>query len=72
MQTKWGAKREEFELAVRENGRRVLAEVEGQLRGVVSRGGRVAVRPEDVATWQRARDGVDGAREALARTRREA
>jgi hypothetical protein len=67
MQTKWGAKRNEFELAVRENGRRVLAEVEGQLRGVVSRGGRVAVRPEDVATWQRARDGVDGAREALSK-----
>jgi hypothetical protein len=67
MQTKWGAKREEFELAVRENGRRVLAEVEGQLRSVVSRGGRVVVRPEDVATWQRARDGVDGAREALSK-----
>ncbi|KAM0707824.1 hypothetical protein Q7P35_004473 [Cladosporium inversicolor] len=70
MQTKWGAKRENFEMAVRENGRRVLAEVEGQLRSVVSRGGRVVVRPEDVQTWQRARDGVDGAREALKRTSR--
>ena len=70
MQTKWGAKRNDFEMAVRENGRRVLAEVEGQLRSVVSRGGRVVVRPEDVQTWQRARDGVDGAREALARTSR--
>ena len=71
MQTKWGAKRDDFEMAVRENGRRVLAEVEGQLRSVVSRGGRVAVRPEDVQTWQRARDGVEGAREALARTSRD-
>ncbi|GAB7330584.1 hypothetical protein MBLNU13_g02170t1 [Cladosporium sp. NU13] len=70
MQTKWGAKRNEFELSVRENGRRVLAEVEGQLRSVVSLGGRVAVRPEDVQTWQRARDGVDRAREALAKTSR--
>lgn len=70
MQTKWGAKRNEFELSVRENGRRVLAEVEGQLRSVVSQGGRVAVRPEDVQTWQRARDGVDRAREALAKTSR--
>lgn len=70
MQTKWGAKRNDFELSVRENGRRVLAEVEGQLRSVVSQGGRVAVRPEDVQTWQRARDGVDRAREALAKTSR--
>lgn len=65
MQTKWGAKREEFEVEVRENGRRVLAEVEGQLRGIVNQGGRVVVRPEDVQTWQKARDGVDRAREAL-------
>jgi hypothetical protein len=68
MQTKWGAQRSEFELSVRENGRRVLAEVEGQLRTVVSQGGRVAVQPEDVQTWQKARDGVDRAREALAKT----
>lgn len=68
MQKKWGAKREEFELSIRENGRRVLAEVEGQLRNIVSQGGRVAVRPEDVQTWQRAREGLDRAREALAKT----
>lgn len=67
MQTKWGTKRNEFELSVRENGRRVLAEVEGQLRDVVSQGGRVDVRPEDVQTWQKARDGVDRARTALAK-----
>lgn len=66
MQKKWGARRNDFELSVRENGRRVLAEVEGQLRTVVSQGGRVVVRPEDVRTWQKARDGVDGARKALA------
>lgn len=68
MQKKWGAKREEFELSIRENGRRVLAEVEGQLRNIVSQGGRVAVRPEDVQTWQRAREGLDRAREALSKT----
>jgi len=68
MQTKWGARRNGFELAVRENGRRVLADVEGQLRHIVQQGGRVAVRPEDVQTWQRARDGVDRAREALSKT----
>lgn len=67
MQTKWGTKRNEFELSVRENGRRVLAEVEGQLRNVVSQGGRVDVRPEDVQTWQKARDGVGRARTALAK-----
>jgi hypothetical protein len=68
MQTKWGTKRNEFELSVRENGRRVLAEVEGQLRNIVTQGGRVNVRLEDVQTWQKARDGVDRARAALVKT----
>jgi hypothetical protein len=68
MQTKWGTKRNEFELSVRENGRRVLAEVEGQLRNIVTQGGRVDVRLEDVQTWQKARDGVDRARAALVKT----
>lgn len=68
MQKKWGARRNEFELSVRENGRLVLADVEGQLRNIVGQGGRVALRPEDVATWQRARDGVDRARDALSKT----
>jgi hypothetical protein len=68
MQTKWGTKRNEFELSVRENGRRVLAEVEGQLRTIVTQGGRVDVRLEDVQTWQKARDGVDRARAALVKT----
>jgi hypothetical protein len=67
MQTTWGAKRNDFELSVRENGRRVLAEVEGQLRQIVQQGGRVAVRPEDVQTWQRARDGVERAKGALSK-----
>jgi hypothetical protein len=68
MQTKWGAKRNDFELSVRENGRRVLAEVEGQLRDIVQKGGRAAVRPEDVQTWQKARDGVERAKDALSKT----
>lgn len=68
MQKKWGARRNDFELSVRENGRRALAEVEGQLRSIVGRGGRVALRPEDVETWQRARDGIDRARDALSKT----
>jgi predicted Rdx family selenoprotein len=35
---------------------------------IVSRGGQVNVRVEDVQTWQRARGGVDGARRALEKT----
>lgn len=68
MQKKWGAKRQEFEVSVKENGRRVLSEVEGQLRQIVSQNGRVAVQPEDVQAWQRARDGVHRARDALSKS----
>ncbi|KAM0723699.1 hypothetical protein Q7P37_000687 [Cladosporium fusiforme] len=68
MQKKWGTRRNDFEVSVRENGRRVLAEVEGQLRNIVGQNGRVALRPEDVETWQRARDAVDKARDVLSKT----
>jgi len=65
LQKQWGTQRESFEVQIREDGRRVLAEVEGQLRKIVSEGGRVTVRLEDVEAWQRARSAVDAVEEAL-------
>lgn len=65
LQKQWGKQREDFQVQIREDGRRVLAEVEGQLRRIVSDGGRVTVRPEDVEAWSRARSGVDAVMEAL-------
>ena len=67
LQKKWGEERNEFARTVREDARRVLGEVEGQLRGIVNEGGRVSVRAEDAWSWFEAREAVDGCRKALQR-----
>ena len=69
LQKRWSRDREEFANTVREDARRVLGEVEGHLRRVVQEGGRVTVRPEDVRSWQEARDALEKCREALGKIR---
>ncbi|GAB7360612.1 hypothetical protein MBLNU230_g0492t1 [Neophaeotheca triangularis] len=65
LQKLWGAEREGFEATVREEGRRVLGDVEGHLRKVVREGGRVEVAEEDFTAWAEARGAVDAAGVAL-------
>lgn len=73
LQKKWGKERDEFVGVVREDGRRVLSDVEGRLTRLVSEGGRVEVSAEDVQEWAVARDAVekvDAARKAVERRER--
>lgn len=65
LQKRYGKEREVFAGAVRENGRRVLADVESRLQKVVNEGGRVAVREEDIRERESARKVVQVTREAL-------
>lgn len=65
LQKVYGKEREVFAGAVRENGRRVLADVESRLQKVVNEGGRVAVREEDFRERESARKVVQVTREAL-------
>ncbi|EMF11791.1 uncharacterized protein SEPMUDRAFT_164175 [Sphaerulina musiva SO2202] len=65
LQKVYGKEREVFAGAVRENGRRVLADVESRLQKVVNEGGRVAVREEDIRERESARKVVQVTREAL-------
>ncbi|KAK5134761.1 hypothetical protein LTR08_006136 [Meristemomyces frigidus] len=65
LQKLWGKEREGFAVTCREDGRRVLAEVETHLRRIVKEGGRVSVREDDVKGWQEARGVVERCREAL-------
>jgi hypothetical protein len=64
---RWGRERREFCETVRENGRRVLVDVEGQLRGLVDNGGRVKVDGTSEREWKEARRVLKAAREALER-----
>lgn len=66
LQKAYGKEREVFAGAVRENGRRVLADVESRLQKVVNEGGRVAVREEDIRERESSRKVVQVTREALA------
>lgn len=65
LQTKWGKERDGFAVAVREDARRVLREVEGHLRKLVSDGARTAIRPEDAESWRKARSAVAACQSAL-------
>jgi hypothetical protein len=67
LQVRWGRERREFCETVRENGRRVLVDVEGQLKGLVDNGGRVKVDGTSEREWKEARRGLKAAREALER-----
>lgn len=65
LQKLWGLEREAFEGTVREEGRRVLGDVEGHLRRVVREGGRVEVSEDDSKDWGATRGAVEAAREVL-------
>ncbi|KAK5733759.1 hypothetical protein LTR17_009463 [Elasticomyces elasticus] len=69
LQTLWGKERDDFAITVKENGRRVLAEVERHLRRLVKEGGRASIRPEDTQSWQQARAAVQSCREVLEKAR---
>lgn len=59
LQKKWSKEREDFVGVVKEDGRRVLGDVEGRLTRLVDDGGRVGVREEDVKEWATAREAVE-------------
>lgn len=65
LQKKWGKERDGFAIAIREDARRVLREVEGHLRKLVNEGGRATVRPEDAESWHVARSAVAECKTAL-------
>lgn len=65
LQKKWSRERVLFAESVREDGRKVLAEVEEGLRKIVQDGGRARVRPEDEVAWKEARDALQTCRIAL-------
>ncbi|KAK4544275.1 hypothetical protein LTR36_004485 [Oleoguttula mirabilis] len=65
LQTLWGKERAGFAVTVREDGRRVLAEVESHLRRIVKEGGRASVGLEDAQGWREARMAVETCQEAL-------
>ena len=65
LQKKWSKERATFAENVREDGRRVLAEVEESLRQIVREGGRARVRPEDERAWNEAKDALKGCEDAL-------
>ncbi|KAK5683293.1 hypothetical protein LTS10_004824 [Elasticomyces elasticus] len=69
LQTLWGKERDDFAITVKENGRRVLAEVERHLRRLVKEGGRASIRPEDTQSWQQARAALQSCREVLEKAR---
>ena len=65
LQKKWSKERELFAGSVREDGRKVLAEVEESLRKIVKDGGRSSVRPEDAIAWREAKEAIQRCEEAL-------
>lgn len=65
LQKKWSKERQFFAASVREDGRRVLGEVEEGLRKIVSNGGRASVRPDDAMAWKEAKEVLRRCREAL-------
>lgn len=67
LQRRWSQERDTFAAALREDGRKVLAEVESQLRTIVQAGGRAHVSREDQRGWQRARAAIERCRDALDR-----
>ncbi|WPH03843.1 Hypothetical protein R9X50_00672600 [Acrodontium crateriforme] len=69
LQKLWSDERDGFESTVKEDGRRVLAEVEGHLEKIAKEGGRAEIRPEDAQNWLDARSAVERCREALANIR---
>lgn len=69
LQLLWGKERDGLAATARETGRKVLAEVEDNLRRIVREGGRWNVNPEDAKSWRRAKDAVQACRGALEKSR---
>ncbi|KAK5116181.1 hypothetical protein LTR62_008507 [Meristemomyces frigidus] len=67
LQKLWGKERDRFVITLKEDGRRVLADVEGGLRRLVRGGGRVVMREDDLREWARARGALQKCREVLER-----
>lgn len=67
MQRIWEDQRRIWEGDVRESGRVVLAEVEEMMRRIVRENERPNLRPEDVASWMRAREAVKEVEDALSK-----
>lgn len=65
LQKKWSAERGLFADSVREDGRKVLGEVEESLRKIVREGGRASVRPEDAVAWKETGEALRKCQEAL-------
>ncbi|QIX01459.1 hypothetical protein AMS68_006976 [Peltaster fructicola] len=66
LQRLWGKERDDFSATVQENGRKVLVEIEDQLRRLVRDGGRVIPVAADREGLQRAMLAVENCRQALA------
>lgn len=67
LQKKWTTERVAFTDVAREDGRGVLKEVEGRLKGLVNDGGRMFVREEDLREWAEAKEAVRAVEEARTR-----
>lgn len=65
LQNRWEAERVEFATATREDARRVLGDVENHLRRLVHEGARITVDPEDVRSWQEARQAIEHCRQGF-------
>ncbi len=65
LQKKWGHERQVFSTTVREDARRVIADVENRLRTLVSDGGRTSVPASDSEDWQKARNAIRSAQSEL-------
>nr|POE87396.1 hypothetical protein CFP56_29985 [Quercus suber] len=67
LQKIWMKERETLAETFREDGRKVLAEVEGRMRKIVHEGGRSNVRPEDEKSFKDARAALARCRQTLTR-----
>ncbi|KAH9845623.1 hypothetical protein Tdes44962_MAKER06458 [Teratosphaeria destructans] len=67
LQKLWGRERDGFTDVIREDGRKVLGELENVLRSIVQDGGKVEVRSEDKQSWTSARKAIASVRDELAK-----
>ncbi|KAF1822959.1 uncharacterized protein K489DRAFT_357180 [Dissoconium aciculare CBS 342.82] len=67
LQTKWSRERTAFTQTARENGRRVLIDVEQQLRALIEKGGRTSIDRTSEREWREARKVINACREAILR-----
>ncbi|KAF2769197.1 hypothetical protein EJ03DRAFT_99751 [Teratosphaeria nubilosa] len=67
LQKLWGKERDGFTEIIREDGRKVLGEVENSLRSIVQHGAKVEVRSEDRQSWTSARKAIASVQDELAK-----